>query len=106
MEICENLLADAPEFIPRVEWLGLKKDGSDKKKKMNEANSSKWRYMRSAADISLKWKDIRNADITPNQSYVRSIADIPKLSAITRNHSTAAVTRFFISYLRRLCHGD
>lgn len=40
--------------------------------------------MRSAADISLKWKDIRNADITPNRSYMRSIAYIPKLVAILR----------------------
>jgi hypothetical protein len=62
--------------------------------------------MRSAADISLKWKDIRNADITPNRSYMRSIADILKLATITGNHLTATVTRFFISYLRRLCHGD
>nr|QNO45320.1 hypothetical protein GKHIBCHD_00004 [Methanosarcinales archaeon ANME-2c ERB4] len=31
---------------------------------MKEANSSKWMYMRSTADISLKWNDIRNADIT------------------------------------------
>jgi hypothetical protein len=39
---------------------------------MKGANSSKWMYMRSTADISLKWNDIRNA----------SIADIPKISAI------------------------
>ena len=37
---------------------------------MKEANSSKWMYMRSTADI------------TPNQNYMRSIADIPKLAEI------------------------
>ena len=49
---------------------------------MKEANSSKWMYMRSTACILLKWKDIRNADITPNRGYTRSIADIPKLGEI------------------------
>jgi hypothetical protein len=49
---------------------------------MKGANSSKWMYMRSTADISLKWNDIRNAGITPNGSYMWSIADIPKISAI------------------------
>ena len=39
-------------------------------------------YIRNTADIPLKWKDIRDADITPNRRYMRSIADIPKLSAI------------------------
>ncbi len=46
---------------------------------MKGANSSKWMYMRSTADIPLKWNDICNADIIPNRSYMRSIADIPKL---------------------------
>ncbi len=49
---------------------------------MKGANSTKWMYMRSTADISLKWNDIRNAGITPNGSYMWSIADIPKISAI------------------------
>jgi len=39
-------------------------------------------YMRNIADITLKWKDIRIADIIPNGSYLRSNADIPKLHAI------------------------
>ena len=52
---------------------------------MKGANSSKWMYMRSTADIPLKWNDICNADIIPNRSYMRSIADIPKLSAIMAN---------------------
>jgi len=34
------------------------------------------------ADITLKWKDIRIADIIPNGSYLRSNADIPKLGEI------------------------
>lgn len=38
------------------------------------------------ADIPLKWKDIRNADIPPNRRYMRSIADIPKLGAISLLH--------------------
>ncbi len=38
-------------------------------KKMKEVNSS-------------KWNDVRNADITPNRNYMRSIADIPKLCAM------------------------
>jgi hypothetical protein len=37
---------------------------------MQEANSSKWMYMRSTAGISLKWNEIRNADITPNLGYM------------------------------------
>ena len=49
---------------------------------MKGANSSKWMYMRSTTDIPLKWNDIRNADIIPNRSYMRSIADIPKLYSI------------------------
>ena len=63
-----------------LEFGDLNKEGSDKK--MKEANSSKCMYMRSTADISLKWNDIRNADITPNQDYMQSIADILKLYAI------------------------
>jgi len=43
----------------------IKKRGAIKK--MKGANSSKWMYMRSTADISLKWNDVCNADITPNQ---------------------------------------
>jgi hypothetical protein len=52
------------------------------KKEMKEANSSKWMYMCSTADIPLKWNDIRNGDITPNWWDMRSIADIPKLGEI------------------------
>ncbi len=59
----------------------LKKKGAIKK--MKEAKSSKWRYMRSTAYISLKWNVLRNADITPNRSYMRSIADILILGAIS-----------------------
>jgi len=55
---------------------------------MNEANSSKGVYMRSTADIPLKWNEIRNADIIPNQSYMRSIVDIPKLYAINLEFKT------------------
>ena len=44
--------------------------------------SSRGMYMRNIADITLKWKDIRIADIIPNGSYLRSNADIPKLHAI------------------------
>ena len=40
--------------------------------------------MRSTADIPLKWNDICNADIIPNRSYMRSIADIPKLDEMPR----------------------
>ena len=47
---------------------------------MKEEESSKCRYIRSIADIPLKWKVIRNADITPNRKYMHSIADIPKLT--------------------------
>ena len=46
---------------------------------MKEEESSKCLYIRSTTDILLKWKDMRNADITPNQRDMRSIADIPKL---------------------------
>jgi hypothetical protein len=49
---------------------------------MSGANSSKWMYMRNTADISLKWNDVLNVDITPNQSYMRTIADILKLGDI------------------------
>jgi hypothetical protein len=45
-------------------------------------NSSKCICTRNTADIPLKWKDIRNADITPNRRYMRSIADIPELADI------------------------
>ena len=38
--------------------------------------------MRNIAGIIPKWKDICIADIVPNGSYLRSNADIPKLSAI------------------------
>jgi len=34
------------------------------------------------AGITPKWMDIRIADIIPNGSYLRSKADIPKLSEI------------------------
>jgi len=47
---------------------------------MKVENSSKCMYIRNTADIPLKWKDICNADITPNRRYMRSIADIPKLA--------------------------
>jgi len=38
--------------------------------------SSRGMYMRNIADIPTKRKDIRNADIIPNGSYLRSNADI------------------------------
>lgn len=49
---------------------------------MSGAKSSNWMYMRSTVDIPLKWNDILNADMTPNQSYMRTIADILKLGDI------------------------
>ncbi|KAF5429750.1 hypothetical protein C5S36_14790 [Candidatus Methanophagaceae archaeon] len=58
---------------------------------MKRANSSKWMYMCSTVDIPLKWNDIRNADIIPNRSYMRSIADILKLSAIGRQKRKEAI---------------
>ena len=51
---------------------------------MKVENSSKCMYTRNTADIPLKWKDLRNADITPNRRYTRSVADIPKLTEIER----------------------
>jgi len=39
-------------------------------------------YMCNIAGITPKWTDIRIADIIPNGSYLRSNADIPKLSEI------------------------
>ena len=47
--------------------------------------------MCSTVDIPLKWNDIRNADIIPNRSYMRSIADILKLSAIGRQKRKEAI---------------
>ena len=41
--------------------------------------SSRGMYIRNIADITLKWKSIRNADIMPNWSYMCNTADIPKL---------------------------
>ena len=52
---------------------------------MKVENLSKCIYIRNTADIPLKWEDKRNADITPNRRYMRSIADIPMLYAIGRN---------------------
>ena len=49
-------------------------------KNMKVEISSKCMHIRNTAEIPLKWKDIRNANITPNRMYMRSIADIPKLS--------------------------
>ena len=49
-------------------------------KNMKGENSSKCMYIRNIAVIPLKWKDIRNADITTDRRYMRSIADIPKLA--------------------------
>ena len=47
---------------------------------MKEEQSSKCMHIRSIADLLLKWKDMRNVDITPNWRDMRSIADIPKSS--------------------------
>ena len=38
--------------------------------------------IRNIADIPPKWKNIRNADMTPNLGYIRSTADITKLYKI------------------------
>ncbi len=46
-------------------------------------------YMRRAADISLRWNDIRNANITPNRSYTshKSVKDAmeEKVSPTTKD---------------------
>jgi hypothetical protein len=44
--------------------------------------SSREMYIQSTSDILPKWKDIRNSYIPPNWNNMRSIADIPKLSAM------------------------
>ena len=54
---------------------------------MKVENSSKCMYIRNTTDIPLKWKDIRNADITPNRRYMQSIADIPKLGVMKQPHN-------------------
>jgi hypothetical protein len=46
--------------------------------------SPQWVYIRSTLDSSPKWKDIRNSYIPPNWNDIRSIADIPELSKITK----------------------
>jgi hypothetical protein len=37
------------------------------------------RGIRNTADILPRWNDMHDADITPNQTYMRSTADIPEL---------------------------
>ncbi len=39
-------------------------------------------YIRNTADITPKWKDIRNADTMPNWNDMCSTADIPTLYAM------------------------
>ena len=46
------------------------------------SGSSRRMYMRSTADILQIWKDICNADITPNCNDMRSTADMNELSAM------------------------
>ena len=44
--------------------------------------SSRRMYKRSTADMVQKWKDICNADITPNWNDIRNTADMNKLYEI------------------------
>ena len=46
------------------------------------SGSSRRMYIRSTADMVQKWKDICNADITPNCNDMRNTADMNKLYEI------------------------
>ena len=48
------------------------------------SGSSRRMYIRSTADMVQKWKDICNADITPNWNDMRNTADMNKLYEIAR----------------------
>jgi hypothetical protein len=49
---------------------------------MKGENSSKCRHIHNIVVIPINWEDRRNADITLNWRYMRSIAEIPKLSEV------------------------
>ncbi len=53
------------------------------------SGSSRRMYIRSTVDMVQKWKDICNADITPNCNDMRNTADMNKLSEIHEINSVA-----------------